>query len=367
MKAILKHTRPLALLVFFLGLIGPALAGTGSLNFQGTPGSGYVREATGIVSPSPLDISGSFTLEAWINPSSIDERPILSDSAYLLSTFPVPNSSVFGIKFILFYTNSNNDIIGSVTTWPVQLTGLAIGTLNHVVAMFDGVNNRCFLAINGVLTVTPAGTACTSGPLLTGSNQLFGVGITFAGNSAGNNPGPERFNGSITEIRISTSQRYIANFTPATTFTSDPFTAGLWHINEAPGSTTFADSGPGNHTLFAVADTTPDAFSFNAQTGIPFGNAAVSSNPITVSGINFGAPVSIVGGSYSVNGGAFTAAPGAVNNGDSVRVRVNSSGSINTQTCTTLTIGGVSGPFCATTGTPVLDLTLLLPLLLDDD
>jgi hypothetical protein len=66
----------------------------------------------------------------------------------------------------------------------------------------------------------------------------------------------------------------------------------------------------------------------------------VTSNTITVAGINTAAAVSITGGEYSVNSGAWTPAAGTVENGDAVQVRLTSS---------TLTIGGVSGAFDVTT------------------
>ncbi len=49
-------------------------------------------------------------------------------------------------------------------------------------------------------------------------------------------------------------------------------------------------------------------------------NVQVESNSITVSGINVASPISVSGGEYSINGGAFTAVLGNVKNGDSVRV-----------------------------------------------
>jgi len=69
----------------------------------------------------------------------------------------------------------------------------------------------------------------------------------------------------------------------------------------------------------------------------------------TVSGINAVAPISITGGSYSVNGTSFTTGSGAVNNGNTVAVRLTSSGNFSTQTCATLNISGVHGSFCVTT------------------
>jgi serine protease len=97
-----------------------------------------------------------------------------------------------------------------------------------------------------------------------------------------------------------------------------------------------------------VADTTPDAFSFTAQTGAAL-SAVVTSNTITVAGINAPSTISIAGGAYSVNGGAYMAAAGTVNNGDTVTVRQTASGSNSTTTTATLTIGGVNGAFSVTT------------------
>ena len=105
-------------------------------------------------------------------------------------------------------------------------------------------------------------------------------------------------------------------------------------------------------TTVAVVDTTPDAFGFTVQTGVAL-STTVTSNPITVSGINAAAPISVSGGTYHVNGGGYTGAAGTVNNGDTVSVRLTSASSTSTQTCATLTIGGVNGALCATTVAPL--------------
>lgn len=124
----------------------------------------------------------------------------------------------------------------------------------------------------------------------------------------------------------------------------------------AVGTYTFSNV-TSSHTIsatFAInIDTTPDPFAFAPQTGVAL-NAVITSNTITVSGINTAAPISVAGGEYSINGGAFTSASGNVNNSDTVAVRVTSSGSYSTTTNTTLTIGGVSSAFSVTTkaGTP---------------
>src|SRR5262249_35990947 len=57
--------------------------------------------------------------------------------------------------------------------------------------------------------------------------------------------------------------------------------------------------------LAAIVDTTPDAFSFTAVTNSNL-NTASTSNQITVTGITAPAPISVSGGTYSINGGTAT-------------------------------------------------------------
>lgn len=101
-------------------------------------------------------------------------------------------------------------------------------------------------------------------------------------------------------------------------------------------------------TLAASSDTTPNAFSFTDQTGVAL-SAVVTSNTVTISGINAAATISVSGGSYSINGGAFTTAAGTINNGNTVAVRLTASASNATTSNATLTIGGVSDTFSVTT------------------
>lgn len=109
-------------------------------------------------------------------------------------------------------------------------------------------------------------------------------------------------------------------------------------------SAAYAKKGPGG----GMQDTTPDAFSFSDQTGVAV-SSLITSNSITITGINTSTSISVSGGSYSVNGGGFTSTGSSVVNGDSVRVQQTSSASYNTTTDTVLTIGGVSDTFSVTT------------------
>jgi hypothetical protein len=117
-------------------------------------------------------------------------------------------------------------------------------------------------------------------------------------------------------------------------------------------------------TFDAQFGSTPSAFSFTAQTGVALG-ASATSNTITVAGITTASAISIVGGTYSVNGGAYTATSGTVINGDTVTVKLTASGSYSTMTTAILSVGGINNTaFNVTTlKAPVAPVTIpLLPV-----
>ncbi|MCH8537994.1 MAG: hypothetical protein LAT66_09515 [Alkalimonas sp.] len=97
-----------------------------------------------------------------------------------------------------------------------------------------------------------------------------------------------------------------------------------------------------------VVNTQPNSFSFAAQSDVD-PEAIVTSNSITVSGINAAASISIQNGEYSVNNGDFTSAAATVNNAAQIQVRHQASSQYSTSQTTTLTIGGVSANFVSTT------------------
>lgn len=106
-----------------------------------------------------------------------------------------------------------------------------------------------------------------------------------------------------------------------------------------------------------AGETTPDIniqiehpFTFTDQTGVARSTLATS-NTIVVWWIdpNATASISIEGGVYSVNGGAYTSSSGTVSYGNSVQVRQTSSSSYGATTNATLTIGAISDTFSVTT------------------
>lgn len=105
-----------------------------------------------------------------------------------------------------------------------------------------------------------------------------------------------------------------------------------------------------NTDIFHVAThgMVPDRFTFADQADALV-NTLYTSNTITVSGIDTAVPISITGGSYSVNGGPYTSEAGTVNNNDTVTVRVTAPASRSATADAALFIGGVSDTFSVAT------------------
>lgn len=93
---------------------------------------------------------------------------------------------------------------------------------------------------------------------------------------------------------------------------------------------------------------TVNPFSFSPLTGVAL-STEFQSNTILVAGNDFPVPISITGGEYSINGGAFTSIVGTVPAGAIVQVQVLSSASNSTATSCTLTVDSQSGTFTVTT------------------
>src|SRR6056300_231101 len=96
------------------------------------------------------------------------------------------------------------------------------------------------------------------------------------------------------------------------------------------------------------ADTTPNAFDFTNQTNLNLSTLTYSNN-VTISGINQAVSVSATNGAqFSINGGSYVTS-GSISNGQTLRVRLTSSGSYSTAVSTTVTVGGTSDVWSITT------------------
>ena len=101
-----------------------------------------------------------------------------------------------------------------------------------------------------------------------------------------------------------------------------------------------------------ASDTAPDAFSFTDQTGVQ-GGQTVTSDAVTVAGINAAAAISVSGDGnpeFSIDDGAnWMSSATTVASGAKVKVRLTSSATGGAKHSATLTIGGVSDTWDVTT------------------
>lgn len=121
------------------------------------------------------------------------------------------------------------------------------------------------------------------------------------------------------------------------------------------GITSFAYGAfAGSYSVSAVGatpttpDTTPDNFSFSAISGVAPETVTIS-NSITVTGINTATPISISGGEYALDSGAYTNQAGTVFAGQKVTLRVTSAAAAAGTVQANLDIGGVTAGFVVST------------------
>lgn len=101
-------------------------------------------------------------------------------------------------------------------------------------------------------------------------------------------------------------------------------------------------------TTLDMPDSTPYPYAFTDVTNSER-NLQTESGTALITDIEIPVAISIVGGQYQINGGAWTSADGTVENGDLVKVRITSSSAWSTAVNTTLTAGGISDTFTVTT------------------
>ena len=98
------------------------------------------------------------------------------------------------------------------------------------------------------------------------------------------------------------------------------------------------------------ADLLPDAFTFLDRANVAT-NVFVTSEARTITGINAPAPVSVVNGQYSIDGGPYTSAAGTIARGQALRVRHVSASAPGVTVATAVTVGEYSTEFRSTTTT----------------
>ena len=244
------------------------------------------------------------------------------------------------------------------------LNGAPPGAPANIVMVDDGVDNSWTLqdasALLG-LTYTQADGSVGSGPPVTDTvpdvftftdqenlpllTESISNAITVSGIDS---PTPISIGGD-------TSSRYSVNgaaYTNSTGLINNGDSIRVKHTSAGTFSTsvnTMLNIGGVTDTF--TSTTRSYAFAFTDQVEVPLLTELIS-DAVTISGIDSSAPISISGDAssrYSVNGAAYTNSPGVVTDGDSIRVRHTSAGTVSTSVNTTLNIGGVTDTFTSTT------------------
>ncbi len=241
------------------------------------------------------------------------------------------------------FTNTTGTVTNGDTVQVRHTSSGSFSTTTDTVLTIGGVSNT-FTSTTLAIDTTPDAFSFTDQTDVGRSTTITSNAITVSGiNSAA------AISVSNGEYRINNG-----NFTSTTGTVANGDTVQVRHTSSGSFSTTtdtvLTIGGVSNtftSTTLAI-DTTPDAFSFTDQTDVGR-STTITSNAITVSGINSAAAISVSNGEYRINNGNFTSTTGTVANGDTVQVRHTSSGSFSTTTDTVLTIGGVSDTFTSTT------------------
>ncbi len=186
----------------------------------------------------------------------------------------------------------------------------------------------------------PVANAVASAPLVSNSVTITGINAPAPISIVG---GAYAINGS--GMYVTTNGAVTNNQTVQVRVTASPNSSGVASATLTIGGVqaSFIVT-----TINTILNATPIPYSFNPQINVPPSTLITSNPAATISGINTASPVSIIGGDFSINGGAFVTS-GSITNNQSLAVRVLSSATPGTITSATVSVGGVAATFSVKT------------------
>lgn len=267
----------------------------------------------GTAIPSCISISnGEYELDAsgvWV---SADGSVVAGQTVRVRHT---SSATAGGTTATTLTIGSVNGTFTTTTLFDTTPDAFAFPTPNIVGIELSTVVESGSVTINGING--PAAIS-VSGP---GAQYSIGGGVWTA--TAGTIS-----NGQSFKVRHTSSASYITVVT--TTATVGGVSANF------TSSTKYNLTGPNN-------------LSFTNQTGVATGITITSNTTGPFSGAGSPWPLSITGGTYSKNGGGYTAASGTLAAADTINVRHTSAGGAGQIVTTELTVGNVVVPFSSTT------------------
>ena len=205
----------------------------GALTFSAT---GEHVDAADVAS---LEISGSWTVATWVNPSAL---PSAGNTAALLAKYASGPANYLllinngyqcaGLGWSVGFDSSDHN-----NHYDCVASSISVGTWYHVVGVWNSSSSNIYLYVNGQLI----GTANESETPASGSGSTFQIGE--------NNGGSSWFNGTLDDVRVynrALSATDIETLYTSTGGGSGDINTGLihyWKLDEAAGVTTgIADS-----------------------------------------------------------------------------------------------------------------------------
>ena len=176
-----------------------------------------------MVAIGPLGIGSTWTFEGWVQWNPSEPGTLFWNECLAIGTFSTRNT---------FYLLNDDECDGNfdhVLDGEIDATGLTDGGWHHLAVTYDGTF-EAFIDGSSVGTSTPLPDTHFSGPYPGGLGAQTGHSYADA---------------RVNTVRISSSIRYAADFTPDHRLETDADTELLWRFEE-PGATVISDlSGSG--------------------------------------------------------------------------------------------------------------------------
>lgn len=162
-----------------------------------------------------LNITKTITLEAWVKTTATTRSDIL--------TRYVNSGGYAGYGLSVSPSGCSTGAVGmwvGGSAWRCSTATINDGAWHHVAATYDSTTIRMY--IDGVASGSAA--------------ETNGLNETVTALKIGVNPGnTDPFNGTLDEVRVSDTIRYVSGFSPLRRYLEDTNTKGLWHFDEGEG------------------------------------------------------------------------------------------------------------------------------------
>ena len=314
--------------------------------------------ATAMVFTKATEISGTRNGNVAVVTGVLGKTLIQANTAPTATAASATTNEDVATAITLVGTDADGDALTySLATQPAHGAVALVGNkATYTPAKdYNGTDSFTFTVSDGKATSAPASVSLTvkavnDAPTANaGADQTVNPGVSVSLTGVGTDVDADKLTyawkqtAGTPTLTLTNATTASVSFTAPSPTADTRFTFALT-VSDGKGATT-SDS---VDVVVKAVDTTPDAFTFTDQTGVAL-SAVVTSNEITVSGINAPTAISISNGKYSVNGGAFIATAGTVKTSDKVKVQHTASASPATKVDTVLTIGGVVDTFSSTT------------------